>query len=359
MDYTLYPTIDAMLTPDTLSRLVGQPITRVERRAMHAQYAKSGSHLLAVETNQGTGPRFILKRVARAWDWQMRATDDDQCRSVTLWTGGLFDRMPAEIEHGTVACARDGEGWAILMRDLGAALLPYAPLSLADHECILDALASLHATFFEAADLRDPALGIGTLQHVYTMFSPATGHREAAGTDEIPKRILEGWDLLLQLVDADIAGVLRRLSQDPAPLCAALARYPATLVHGDARHANMGLIRDGQPRLVMLDWALAAVAPPAVELGRYLGTNTALLPVSKEHTLGFYRQRLAARLGSRFSHDWWLPQLELGLLGGFVQDGWAMALKSTGWRVPAIQIPHWQADLRWWSAQVRTGLKWL
>jgi hypothetical protein len=245
------------------------------------------------------------------------------------------------------------------MRDLGATLVPYSRFSVAENECLLDAMASLHATFFEAPDLSNPTLGLCTLQHLYTMFSPQTGRREAGGPDEIPRRILEGWDLVLTLVEPDVADVLQKLVEDPEPLCNALSRYPQTLVHGDWRHANTGILGGERTQVVMLDWQLAAAAPPSVELGRYLGTNSALLPVAKEAALAYYRQRLADRLGSRFDNSWWRPQLELGLLGGFVQDAWAIALKATRWHVGAGARDRWRADLEWWSERVRAGAKWL
>jgi len=348
-----------MLAPESLSMLAGQPVTSVRRTPLQAEYAKSGSHLMAVETNNGQGPRYILKHILPAQDWQIRATDDQHCRSVSLWQYGFLDRLPPQIEHAIVACALDGEGRAILMEDVSITLLPYSRLSVADNELTLNAMAALHATFFEATELNDPALGLCTLQHVYTMFSPQTGWREAGGSDEIPRRILEGWELVKTLVEPDVAGIVETLLDDPTPLCEALNRYPQTLIHGDWRHANQGLRRGEQTRVILLDWQLAAVAPPSVELGRYLGTNSALLPVSKEETLAYYRQRLAHRLGPRFDEDWWQPQLEVGLLGGFIQDGWAIALKATHWHIGTGARDHWQADLRWWSEQVRAGAGWL
>lgn len=359
MTHTLFPSIDALLAPETLSELVGQRVEAVAASPLEAEYAKSGSRLLRVETNGGRGPAFILKRISTAWDWLMRATDDHGCRSVTLWTSGLFDRMPPQIEHATVAGARDGDGWALLMRDVGASLLPYAPLSLADLTALVEALAALHAAFFEAPDLCAADAGLCSVAHAYAMFSRHTSRREAEGTDDIPKSIERGWTLFEAVVAPDVADVVLALVEDPSPLVQALARYPQTLVHGDARHANLGLLRGEPTRVVMLDWALAAAAPVGVELGRFIGTNTALLPLSKEATVEMYRQRLASRLGPRFGDDWWRGQLALGLLGGFVQDGWAIALKSTGWRVPAAQRPHWQADLRWWEDRVREGSAWL
>jgi hypothetical protein len=359
MEHTLFPSVDEMLASEALSTLAEQPVTCVHCRPLHADYAKSGSRFLMLETNNGQGSRYILKRISPAWDWLVRATDDRLCRSVMLWQHGLFDRMPPEIEHGILACARDGLGWAILMRDVGAALVPYSRFSVADNECFLDAMAALHAAFFETPELTDPTLGLCTLRHVYTMFSPLTGHREAGGPYEIPQRILEGWDLVQTLVEPDVVNVLQELLDDPKPLCDALGRYPHTLVHGDWRHANQGLLRGERTRVVMLDWQLAAAASPSVELGRYLGVNSALLPVSKETALAYYRRRLAHRLGSRFNESWWRPQLELGLLGGFVQDAWAIALKATQWDIGTGARDRWRADLKWWSEQVRAGVRWL
>ncbi len=360
MAHTLYTSVNDMLTPESLSTLTGQPVTSVCRLPLQADYAKSGSHLLIVETNNGQGPRYILKRIARAWDWQMRATDDRFCRSVRLWQHGFFDRLPPEIEHGVVACALDGQGWAILMRNVEAALVPYAPFSRVDNETFLDAMAALHATFFEMPELTDPAIGLCSLCNVYTLFSPQTGHREAGGPDEIPQRVLAGWDLVQTLVEPDVADILQALLENPQPLCEALGRYPQTLLHGDWRHANQGLLRNGRTtQVILLDWQLATVGPPAVELARYLGTNSALLPVSKEEAIACYRQRLSHHLGTRFDERWWQAQLELGLLGGFVQDAWAIALKATRWHITAGQRDHWLADLQWWSEQVRAGVRWL
>ncbi|MEW5957703.1 MAG: hypothetical protein AB1801_08275 [Chloroflexota bacterium] len=360
MQHTLFPNIEAMLTPTALSELSGQSITGVDSRPLDAFYNKSGSRLLAVETNGGRGPRYILKRVSLAWDWQMRATGDCCCRSVGLWQHGIFDRLPPEIDPVVVACARDGDGWAILMRDVGRFMLPYAPIKKLHNEIFLEAMAALHAAFLNDPALTNPDLNLCDSGHVYTIFGPETGRRELGRGDEVPKRILEGWELVKTKLPADVAEVVLALVNDPRPLGAALSRYPFTLVHGDWRHANQGLSRiQGRPRAILLDWQLAAVVAPAVDLARYLGTNSALLPVSKEACLACYRRRLARRLGEAFGENWWQPQLELSLLGGFVQDGWAIVLKAATWEITAHQRDHWQADLHWWAEQVRAGARWL
>lgn len=361
MSHLVLGSVEELLAPATLSRLAGRPVAEVACRLLTPAFAKSGSRISAVETDGGRGPSFVLKRVSTAWDWLMRATEDAACRSVTLWERGVLGRLPAGIDHAVLACARDGDGWAILMRDVGACLYVNRPFGPAANRRFLDAMAELHAAFLEDASLADPALGLCRLEHVYGMFSPRTGRREAGGPDELPRLILAGWDEVARAADPDVAELTLGLVEDLAPLCAALGRHPHTLVHGDWRHANLGL--DGAQgeggRVVLLDWQLAAWAPPAVELGRYLGANAALLPGTKEEALAYYEGRLAALLGPRFSASWWRPQLALGLLGGFVQDGWAIALKATHWHVGADARELWRADLRWWSERVREGAGYL
>ncbi len=360
MNHALFPNIDALLTPAALSELTGQPVTGVDSRPLEAFYNKSGSRLLAVETNGGDGPRYILKRVSLAWDWQMRATGDHGCRSAALWQHGLLNRLPPEIDSAVIACARDGDGWAILMRDVSQWMLPYAPIRKLHNERFLSAMAALHASFLNDAALLNPDLNLCDICHTYTVFGPETGRSELGRTDEVPKRILEGWELVKTELPPDVVEIVLPLVEDPTPLCDALRRYPFTLVHGDWRHANQGLIREGKKqRTILLDWQLATAGPPAIDIARYLGTNSALMPVSKEACIEYYRKRLARRLGSRFDESWWRPQLELGLLGGFVQDGWAITLKATHWEITAHQRDHWQADLHWWTEQVRAGAKWL
>lgn len=359
MDHPLFPSVEVLLSPKTLSALAQQPVGDVKCQPLPSDYAKSGSKLQIVHTNGGAGPRFVLKQINPSHDWLMRATEDRACRSIRLWQAGIFDRMPLEIHHGIVACSQDGDGWALLMQDLSSTLVPYTPFSTAEQDLTLDAMAALHATFFQAAALSDPDLGLCRLRQVYGMFSPRTGQREAAGPDEIPRRILEGWELVRSTVAEDVVTLLDSLLADPQPLTSALGRQPHTLIHGDWRHANQGFLRGVPNQVVLLDWQLAAAAPPAVELARFLGTNTALLPASMDEVIALYRHKLARRLGARFSEEWWTPQLRLGLLGGFLQDGWAIVLKATHWHIGEGARHRWQESIEWWANQVRAGLAWL
>ncbi len=358
MKHTLFPTVDAMLTPGMLSEVVGQEITAVSLQPLTPEYGRSGSRIFLVTTNGDAGPSFILKRVALAWDWLMRSTEDYRCRSVTLWQYGIFDRMPPEVAHGLLACARDGDGWAIFLQNVGDMLVPFDPFTAAENSFFLNAMAAFHAQFWQMEALQNPELGLCRLHHIYGMFSPQNARKEIDGENNIPRRVVEGWELAQVELPGDVMAVLQALLDDPEPLCAALAQYPYTLVHGDWRHANQACA-PGISQLYMLDWQLATAAPPAVELARYLITNSPLLPGTKEAAIEMYRQKLAARLGAQFAADWWEPQLALGLLGGFLQDGWALVLKAAHWRVGERNRAQWKADIPWWCERLRAGMRWL
>jgi hypothetical protein len=361
-----FSSAEALLTPETLSDLAGVPIVSVRCLPLTAGHAASGSHLLAVETNDGEGPRFVLKRVSLEWDWIMRATDDRAGREALAWTSGLLDQLPPELAHPIVACAPDGDGWAILMRDIGDALFPLhdpytgLPMTAADDARILDALAAMHATFWNDAEAADPASGFCTPEARYRAFSPETGRREASGSDFYPRIIREGWDLLPSLVDPGIADLVAGLADDPTPLTAALARYPQTVVHGDPRPPNLGLHHNdtGVPRVVLLDWQLVGPGTPAVDLTWYLYTSGPGRPHAQNAVIACYRQCLARRLGPRFSEDWWRPQLELSQLGQMLRCAQDMAWAAV--RHESASVRQWaSAELTWWSTQAKAGSRWM
>jgi hypothetical protein len=361
-----YANVEDLLAPETLGVLAQAAIHSARRLPLTGGHAASGSGLEAIETNGGDGPRFVLKRVSPQWDWIMRATDDRMGREALAWTSGLLDRLPPEAAHPIIACARDGAGWAILMRDVSGALFPphdpYTglPMTAAEDARILDALAAMHASFWDDAETASPAQGFCTPEARYRAFSPETGRCEATGSDFYPRIIREGWDLLPSLVDPGIADLVAGLADDPTPLTAALARYPQTVVHGDPRPPNLGLHHNdtGVPRVVLLDWQFVGPGAPAVDLAWYLYTSGPGRPHAPNAVIGCYRQCLARRLGPRFSDDWWRPQLELSLLGQMLRCAQDMAWAAV--RHESASVRQWaSAELTWWSNQAKAGSRWL
>ena len=357
MQHVLYHSVDEMLAPETLSQLVGQRIGSVRCAPFERPGVSSGSggQLLAVETDDGQGPRYVLKRVSLEQDWIMRVTEDDRCRSVALWQHGLLDQVSHAIEHTIIACARDQAGWAMLMRDVSENLVREAPIRRGDYERVLDALAVLHSTFWGASILADPALGLCDPAQYFTCLSPERlcYEREAHA---FVSDILEGWELLETMVAADVVDVVRSLHRDPGPLCRALARYPQTLVHGDAWRGNLGLMREARVNVILLDWQLATVTSPAVDLANCLMDSPT---VAKERAIAYYRHSLAGQLGRHYDESWWHPQLGLGLLGFFVQRGWVIPMFIEHRSDSEGERDQQRANLAWVAEQVRAAVRWL
>ena len=360
MTRELYSSLDEMLAPETLGELTGRQVRTVRREPFHSVDALSGGRMWRVRVNDDDSERYIVKRISHAQDWIMRITDDFQCRAVLSWQSGLLDRLPPDIAHETLACCRDDDGWAILLRDVAPELVPPGddPVSGADNERFMEAMAGLNAALWEQRELAEPAVGFLGLRQRYWAFSDEKIRPEASGNDAIPPIVVRGWELFPELLERDVADLLLTLRADPTPLVAALERYPHTVVHGDWKMGNLGIHHEPARRVILLDWAVVGPAPPAVELAWYLSVNCARLPVSKEATIECYRQALAQRLGPRYDDEWWRPQLELGLLGSFVQVGWPKAYNAV-YAEDLAQRARERDELAWWSERAREGARWL
>ena len=312
----------------------------VRRERLAAADGRSGS-LLERVTLAG-GDTVVVKHASAASDWIMRATNDDGGRVATLWWSGLLRRVPAVIEPAILAVERDGDGWVVVMRDVSTALLPDAArLSRAASRRVLEAAAALHATFRD-----EPPLALCSLADRYRFLSLATARREAGGRDEIPRLLARGWTCLPELLPADVAEPVLAIAADPAPFAAELARFPATLVHGDLKLGNVGFLGE---RVVLLDWGTqTGWAPPAVEVAWYLAVNHSRIDATREQVLDDFR----AAEGGPHDED----ALRLALLGGLVQLGWDKALHASGHPDPAVRARE-RADLAWWVARAREALE--
>jgi hypothetical protein len=361
MKYALYNSIEEMIRPDTLSELEQKTFTATHLAPFQGHGA-SGSTFLTLHTANGhqatnrNSPRYVIKRVSREWDWIMHVTGDRYGRTATLWQHGILDRLPTEIEHVVVACSVDGTGRAILMRDVTETLLPsHTAISEKDHELILDAMAALHATFWEDPLLDHPELNLVTPEQIFHATSPEKV-REMCRICPHPflELVLEGWDLLPKYIEADIVELLHSLAHDPSPLCSALSRFPRTLVHHDMHPGNIGIIHGEQPHLVLLDWMHVVATVPTLDLARHLID----CPSGQDAAIDFYKLRLAQRLGDRFEESWWQAQLELSLLADFLVFACIKAWFATQTEDEERRIFN-QASLAWYSEHARTWARWL
>ena len=123
MRHTPFASLDELLAPETLSRLVGSPIVSARRLPLAGGDSASGSRFFAMETNDGQARALwsscsLPVGLDRAWHRGLPRAGG------TRLDERLLDRLPPEITHPVIACARDGEGWAILMHDVSAPTHP-------------------------------------------------------------------------------------------------------------------------------------------------------------------------------------------------------------------------------------------
>jgi hypothetical protein len=255
-----------------------------------------------------------------------------------------LDQIPSCLDHAVVGAAWDqrprGRGGALLMHDVGDALLPEGDhqIPLEQHLAFLDHMAQLHVAFWGVHD----TLGLLPLPVRLVIFGPhlASTERARGGADVVPTELVPaGWERFAERAPR-AAEVVLPLLDDPAPLVDALSTTPQTLVHGDWKAGNLGSHPDG--RTILLDWAVPGVAPPCVDAAWYVCLNRARLPQSKEGSLLAYREAL-----ERHGVDtapWWDRQSALCLLGLTLMFGWEKALGD-------------DEELAWWEARALEGAK--
>jgi hypothetical protein len=301
---------------------------------------KSGAPLERVVID---GEPFVLKRLHVDDDWSMRGFGDVGCRPARLWTSGLLDTLPPEIDHATVGAAvglgRNGWGAALLLHDVGPDLVPAGDdeISFDDHRAFLDAMAALAAAFWGTDE---PIDGLLPVSCRYTAFNPSwlAAERDRGWPDAVPPIAADGWERFALRADRAVVEAVTALHHDVSPLVDGLDATPRTFLHGDWKLGNVGRRPDG--RTILLDWTYPGVGPVLHDLGWYLALNRARLPESKEATIGASRAALEGR--GVDTSGWWAAQLDLCLLGALVQFGWEKALGD-------------DAELGWWCERARAG----
>lgn len=230
----------------------------------------------------------------------------------------------------------------LLLRDVGPWLVPEGDdtLPIVQHHRFVAHMARLHAAFWGFRD----TVGLLPMAARYVILSPVTTEAECCygGTHPVPRELLpEGWRRLRRA--APHAGPLAlELVRDPSPLLAALESTPMTLLHGDWKAGNLGSHPDG--RTILLDWAVPGQGPPCADLTWYLAINSARLPEPKEDTVDAYRRALEEQ--GVDTGGWWDRQLDLCLIGSFLQLGWEKTFGDP-------------EELGWWEDRVMRARRWL
>jgi hypothetical protein len=308
----------------------------VERKPIGETQGHSGARLERVVLADGSA--LVVKHISPEYDLTMRLTHDTG-RAARLWISGVLGRLPSVIAHAILAAVPDGEGWTIVMYDVSDTLVPKGHvLSRAESYRIFEAAAAMYETF-----RGERIEGLCTLTDRYALLSPATAKRERSSSPFM-KLVERGWELFAEVAPGDVAAAVFAILDRPSLLAHQLEHCETTLIHGDFWLANLGLLPN---RVIMLDWGLAAQAPPAVDFAAYLATSGPRIAATREQLVEDFR----AVSGEH--HD--EPALRLAFVGALVEMGWNKALKVVDTPDEARRARA-AADLTWWVQRVRESL---
>jgi Ser/Thr protein kinase RdoA (MazF antagonist) len=270
-----------------------------------------------------------------------RATRDEQGRSARLWLDGQLARLPVQLDPAIQRVEPDGDGFWVHMRDISEHLLgDERRLGPDELHAVLGAAAGMHRAFHG-----DDVPSATRIEDFLRLPSAATTERELDEPDLPPKQLPAAWDAFARAAPADVAAAIATLLEEPAPLAAALARDGLTLIHGDLRDDNMGILGND---VFLIDWDLATMATPGVELVWFLLQDAWRTDVTRE---AIVEQALAAEgplLDAR--------GLALGALAGMCQYGWILGHSAVVHPDPAERA--WaQDELAFWIPFVRAGIE--
>jgi hypothetical protein len=329
--------------PGFLRPLLG-PIESLDRRPLGALgYSGSTHERLEVRLGSGERSNLVFKHVRLAQDWTAYRTGDTLGREAALLTEPALDRVWDVFACPYLAHAVEEGEIGLLMQDVSEHLFPDVddPLTEAQEDALLAALATLHAQYWNADILRIPWLA--TPAHLFAVLGPSAGEEESRRPAPHPlfDMVRQGWTAARARLPEAAIGRLTQPAGDFARECSAL---PRTLLHGDAKVANFALLAGG--RVAAFDWAWIGAGPCTLDLGWYLAVNAGRLARTREGVIARYRGLLEAGLGRSIPTDLWERLLSTGLLCGAAMLLWekALALES-GTRRASDEWDWWVRQL--------------
>jgi hypothetical protein len=283
----------------------------------------------------------VVKRVVPLDGWMGRATRDELGRSARLWLDGQMARLPVQLDTAIQRVEEDGGGYWIHMRDISEHLIgEERRLGPDELYPILGAAAGMHREF-HGEDVPSAT----RLEDFLAIASPATVAREIDELDLPPKQLLAGWEAFAQAVPQDVASAIAALVADPAPLAAALARDGLTLIHGDLRDDNLGVLDND---VFLIDWDLAAMATPGLEVVWFMLEDAWRIDMSRDEIIGLAFEAERDLLDER--------GLALGAVAGLCTFGWLLGHSAVVHPDPAERA--WATEeLAFWLPRVRAGIE--
>jgi len=226
------------------------------------------------------------------------------------------------------------------MRDLGDSVLTWQDRVTRDRcASILTSVAALHRSFLGAVPE-----DLTPLPDLLSLFAPDRMAPFVGSTNPLAAIVIHGWEVFGEIVPADVVEPVFAMLADPQPLAEALQARPTTLVHGDLATVNMA-VRDGE--LILLDWAMPAAAPGALDIARFVAGCSSVVDASREQIIADY----AAVAGPAYDEI----AMRLSLLSALVWLGWNKALDAAEHPDPVVRARE-QRDLDWWLGQARLTL---
>jgi hypothetical protein len=295
--------------------------------------------------------RFVLKRDSKAQDWIARATSDGPVLR-EAWFAAHGPALPSGIRAPYLGVGQDGATFGILMPDLTGVLFDWdAPIAVEQLEQVLGALADVHSGAWDAQYL--DGVPWCPLRERVTLICRSSLERPGPARDAVADRLLPGWDAWDRLASPAAREVIASLAANPEPLLAALGSQPSTLIHGDLKLANVGIEADGS--VVLVDWQMVMVAPIAVEIGWFLVSNVASLPLPPDEVILRYRSKLGFAMADLEDGGGSVGELafdedgvDAAILVGLLLRGWRKGADAKAGVIHASGVSA-ADDLAWWS----------
>jgi hypothetical protein len=178
------------------------------------------------------------------------------------------------------------------------------------------------------------------------MFAPSLhAPTDQPGTHPARELILTGWTLFAEVAPAEVVDVVFAVHDGTVCLSQCLGSRPTTLVHGDAKLANLGLGPDG---LIAIDWGdLTGFGPPEVDAAWYALMNEPRLGLTADETFADYDAVAMQPLDP--------VALDICCIGSLAQMGFKLTGAAINGTNPDTRRRS-KACLDWWCRRVQVVL---
>jgi len=208
-----FQSIADLTNPELLGQLIG-PVAGIDIETFVA-VGFSGSQLQRVRVllETGTTRNFILKETNLNNDWLSLRSNDTIGRETALLHEDKLANVWNLIHCPYVAFAREKDCTGLLMDDLSEHLFPDTkePIDVASEDIIIDSIASVHALFWDASEIRKLNWLARPIDYL-SMLGPREHKRDndCPPPEKLRSSISGGWKLALQLLPTAVKNFLTK-----------------------------------------------------------------------------------------------------------------------------------------------------